>query len=188
MQNLISNSVISMLLFLFLFFNCSENRFKIFPFINFSRFNKGEWSWNKHLEYAIPEDLPIVHPFVTRLTISIGNRKFSAMWKSCVLIELLQMYMCSEDGAGFQHSSGFCENYCEWCEKFWKIFARPFYRRHGKYKLFDFSQAKEPLIAAIFVRSAVWYEIFLLFSFYLTEKEINVLTVNPLSFVSLIEN
>ena len=164
--HLISNSVISMLLFLFLFFNCSENRFKIFPFINFSRFSKGEWSWNKHLEYAIPEDLPIVHPFLTRLTISIGNRKFSAMWKSCVLIELLQMYMCSEDGAGFQHSSGFCENYCEWCEKFWKIFARPFYRRHGKYKLFDFSQAKEPLIAAIFVRSAVWYEIFLLFSFY----------------------
>ena len=110
MQNLISNSVISMLLFLFLFFNCSENRFKIFPFINFSRFSKGEWSWNKHLEYAIPEDLPIVHPFVTRLTISIGNRKFSAMWKSCVLIALLQMYMCSEDGAGIQHSSGFCEN------------------------------------------------------------------------------
>ena len=52
----------------------------------------------------------LVHPIVTRLTISIGNRKFSAMWKSCVLIELLQMYMCSEDGAGIQHSSGFCEN------------------------------------------------------------------------------
>ena len=95
---------------LFLFFNCSENRFQIFPLIYFFRSSKGEWSWNKHLEYAIPEDLPIVHPFVTRLTISIGNRKFSAMWKSCVLIELLQMYMCSEDGAGIQHSSGFCEN------------------------------------------------------------------------------
>lgn len=156
--------------------------------MNFFRSSKGEWSWNKHLEYAIPEDLPKVHPFVTRLTISIGNRKFSAMWKSCVLIELLQMYMCSEDGAGIQHSSGFCENYCEWCGKFWKIFARPFYRCHGKYKPFDFSQAKEPLIAAIFVRSAVWYEIFSVVFILLDWKRNQyVLTVNPLNFVSLTE-
>ena len=157
--------------------------------MNFFRSSKGEWSWNKHLEYAIPEDLPKVHPFVTRLTISIGNRKFSAMWKSCVLIELLQMYMCSEDGAGIQHSSGFCENYCEWCENFERFSLAHFTDSMENTNPFWFFTGKRTINCSNFCQicSLIWNfsVVFIVLDW---KRNQCVLTVNPLNIVSLTEN
>lgn len=65
------------------------------------------------------------------------------------------MYMCSEDGAGIQHSSGFCENILSDVRNFERFSLAHFTDAIENTNPFDFSQAKEPLIAAIFVRSAV---------------------------------